>query len=238
MRILGFTLALLVASGSPLLAEPPSELDGHLAAWERSMKSTKSLAVSFDMVREEAVFKRQRRYKGQAVLMQPNLIRCSLQSTDSPSDYESYICNEKSMFIYSFAAKSVTEFPASFYAEFRQLRFDMVMGMTVSDSKKRFATTLIEPAAEGLVTLRVASTRAEDKKLFQSAQVSLRPPEAKTPLAPHIVSKVVLWKPNGDIETWSFRDHKHNVPQITPEAFRYEPPGKGWKEARWQPLKP
>jgi TIGR03009 family protein len=225
---LGFSVMLLFGTRLPA----QEELDRHLAGWERAMKETKSLGLHFEVVRETAVFKKQEKSTGQAALLQPNRIRCSIQ--DKNGELSAYICNQKSIFLYNFAAKTVSELPTA-GANLPKRMFDLVVGMTAADSRKRYQISLLKSDSDRFVRFNLRPIADADKKQFEFIRLSLNSPSVKEPLVPYRTAEIVLQKMDGDVETWTFSKQQVNLPQIEPKLFEFESPsGRGWTIHRMQ----
>jgi TIGR03009 family protein len=94
--ICSIVAAILMAANAQVPAL--TNLDAHLAAWEKKTKSLENFHSQFQLNIKDAVFKRERSYSGTMLVMKPNLARMRREDLANPRDYEAWIWNEKAAY--------------------------------------------------------------------------------------------------------------------------------------------
>src|SRR5262249_47115584 len=139
--------------GTPIPpAAPPAkaadpQLDAHLAQWEKKMTSVVNVRTEITLKRTDVVFKRDTNFKGVVLCMKPNLAILRLDNVADPTttDYEAYICDGKSVYVYEGLKKTITEIkiPQN-QAGVDNLMLDFLAGMKAKDVKERFDINLFK----------------------------------------------------------------------------------------------
>jgi TIGR03009 family protein len=243
MRPVGITLATLLVLASVSWGQPPAppgvpgmppgapgvappadpKLDPHLREWEKRMVNVKNFAALVEVKRTDAVFKKERKYGGdkdsRVLCMKPNLAVLRLNDPTNPKNYEAYICNGKSVYEYSGATQTITEYkiPAGAAAgSSDNLMLDFLSGMRADDVKRRFNITLFNEDAN-YIYLDIKPILGKDQQEFKQIRFALYSPR-HTKVA-YLPAQVWMMKPNRDTEEWTFADPQTDVPGITPQVF-------------------
>lgn len=258
MRPVGLTLAGLILVGLAAQAQPPGsgpgvpvtpgatvppapppatdpKLDAHLAGWERTMQGVGTFYAALDVKKTESVFKKERKYSGSVLCMKPNFARLRLDNVGDPTkaDYEAYICNGRSIFEYNGLLKTITEYklnPNPGAGGGDHLILDFLGGMKAADAKRRFQMTLFKED-EFYIYLDIRPLLASDRQEFEQVRFALFGPGVKGQHTPYVPAQVYILKPNGDTESWTFKDQRTQVPGVNEKAFEYVPiPGWQFKQ--------
>ncbi len=211
---------------APPVAGAPSALDMHLMNWERSMGSVKNFHVEIAMTKKDAVFQREKKYKGVVLCMKPNyaILRLENLGDATKQDYEAYICNGKSVFQYSGVEKTITEYKipnaaANPGAGTDNLMLDFLSGLRADDAKKRFDISVFKED-QHYVYLDIKPRFAKDAQDFVQLRMALFGPNTKVAYLP---CQVLKTDPKGDTELWVFSNHQVNLPGIEPNVFEFKP---------------
>jgi TIGR03009 family protein len=210
--------------GAPPAAPADPKLDAHLKGWEQKMGGVINFWAEIEMVRTDAVFKKDRKYGGggtSVLCMKPNFARLRLVNAADPKDFEAFICNGKFVYHYEGLTATVTEYPIAANAAAGasdNLMLDFLSGMKAGDVKKRFEISLFKED-EHYVYLDVKPVLGKDKQEFLQLRFALYGPATKFAYLP---AQVWLMKPNGDTELWSFKNPQTGIPGIGADKFQYE----------------
>jgi len=241
MRPVGMTLAALVLAALAAPAQPPApppvagqvpadpRLDEHLNGWQKTMGGLTNFHATFELTKTEAVFKKNRQYKGSVLCMKPDFARLRQDSETDKADYEAYISNGKAIYAYNGLEKSVTEFklnPAAGAAGADNLMLDFLKGMNAAVAKQRFQIALFKEDAT-YVYLDIKPVLGKDKQEFEQVRFALLGPGVKAPFTPYMPAQVWVLKPNGDTELWKFGGQQTNIPGVDAKSFQYVEI-KGW----------
>ncbi len=60
---------------------------------------------------------------------------------------------------------------------------------------------------------------AADRQEFEQIRIALMGPKVKAPLVPYSPAQLYILRPNGDTESWRFKETRWNVPGVTEKAF-------------------
>jgi len=214
--------------------------------------------ASFTLTRREAAFNKERQYTGSVLHMKPRFLRFRIENTTNPNDYEAYIVNETSVFEYRGSVKTITEFQlagpdklppiqeinldkqannliyqffvsgALSFARLNNHAGLLMLGeVTAKDLRNRYTITLFKKDPN-YVYLELVPKRAVDQQEFERIRLALYGPDVKAPYTPYAVAQVYFGKPNGDTESWHFKEYTWNAPDIDEKAFQFVPI-KGWK---------
>jgi TIGR03009 family protein len=250
MRSAGFLSVLLAASvvsaqppavpGQPVTPVPPPaaakaadpKLDAHLAAWEKKMAGVTNVRTEIELKRTDNVFKKDTNYKGVVLCMKPNFAVLRLENAADPTkaDYEAYLCDGKSLYVYEGLKKTVTEItiPQN-QAGVDNLMLDFLAGMKASVAKQRFDITLFK-ADEYYIYLDVKPLRPADQREFKQLRLALYGPGPATAKFAYLPAQVFMLKPNDDTEVWKFTNTQVDVPGVDATKFKYVPiKNKDWK---------
>jgi TIGR03009 family protein len=243
MRYVGWNLAAFLAvvvlalADDPLQSQPPGavqppaadpKLDAHLEGWANRMGGLNNFAAKFDLTRTDAVFRKERKYGGNILVMKPTFARLRLENALNKADYEAFICNGKALYHYDGNAKAITEYPlnANPAAGGGNLMLDIVRGMSAQQAKQRFEITLFKEDAN-YVYLDIKPRLGADQQEFQQVRFALLGPNVKPPHTPYLPAQAWMMKPNGDTELWNFSDMQTNIPGINNQPFEFVPI-EGW----------
>jgi len=243
MRSAGMVLAAVLVAALTVQGQPPggtvpglppppgaadSALDAHLGHWANLMGKATNFSAQFDLTRTDAVFRKDRQYKGSVLCMKPNRARMSIGSITDKSDYEAYICNGKSLFQYEWKLKKITEIPLTPGAGDSPM-LDFLGGMTAAAAKKRFVITQFNPDDKNYVYFDIKPTLPKDKQEFEWIRLCLYGPNVPAGLTPYLPAQMYMLKPNGDSEMWKFSKQTLDVAGITEKVFQFEQPkDQGW----------
>jgi len=232
MRSAAFALFALIAlplnftAAQPPAAAPPADaakLDAHLAAWEKAAAGLTSFRVDVALTRKDVISGKSYQFSGSALCMTPTFARMRLDYAADPKDYEAFICNGKSLYVYNGSAKTVTEHklpdpktePAG---ATDNLVLDFLFGMKAKAFKERFDVHFLGED-ENYVYIDIKPVLAKDKQEFERIRIALYGPNTKSPYLPALIIAV---RPNQDIEDWKFTKPQLAVPGIGAKEFQYE----------------
>ncbi len=111
---------------------------------------------------------------------------------------------------------------------------DFLGGMKAADVKRRFQIAIFKPDPN-YVYLDIKPLLAKDQQEFEQVRFALYGPAVKPPYTPYFPAQMFMVKPNGDTETWVFKNQQTQVPKVDQAAFQFVPI-KGWdvKQAQIQ----
>ena len=170
-------------------------VEQHLGAWETKMSGVTNLRTEISLKRTDAVFKKETNYSGVVLRLKPSHVVLRLDNADDPTkiDYEAYICDGKSVFVYSGLQKTVIEFKLPLnQGRPDNLLFDMLFGVTAADMKERFDISVFKTDAH-YVYLDIKPRSDKDKHDFTHLRLALYGPgeaTAKFAYLPAQVSEV------------------------------------------------
>jgi TIGR03009 family protein len=266
MRLVGFTVTALLAAALAASAQPPvappgvpgsppppavlpaaqpdPKLDAHLKEWEKRMGGVINYSADIELVRTDAVFKKERKYGGgpknnsRVLCMKPNLAILRLENATNPVDYEAFICTGQHVYEYSGLQKTVTEYtlaPGAGPGASDNLMLDFLSGMKAEDVKKRFNITLFKED-QYYVYLDIKPILPKDQQEFTHVRFALYGPATKFAYLP---AHVWMMKPSQDTELWKFTNPQTDLQGITKDVFKYTPvPGWEFKRAPAGPPTP
>lgn len=249
MRSAGFLFVLIATSvvsaqppvvpGRPVqpIAQPAAKpadprLDAHLDAWEKKMVNVKNVRTEIALKRTDVVFKKDTNYKGVVLCMKPNFAVLRLDNAADPTktDYEAYICDGKSLYVYEGLKKTITQItiPQN-QAGVDNLMLDFLAGMKAVEAKKRFDITLFK-TDEYYIYLDVKPLRPADQREFKQLRLALYGTGPATAKYAYLPAQVFMLKPNDDTEVWKFTNTQVDVPGVDAKAFKFVPiNNKDWK---------
>jgi TIGR03009 family protein len=251
MRSAGFLSVLIAASvvsaqppavpgqpvrPAPAAKAPDPKLDAHLGAWEKKMSGVHNVHTKIELKRTDNVFKKDTNYKGVVLCMKPNLAVLRLDNAADPTkaDYEAYICDGKSLFVYEGLKKTITEIPIpQNQAGVDNLMLDFLAGMKANVAKQRFDITLFK-TDEYYIYLDVKPLRPADQREFKQLRLALYGPGPATAKFAYLPAQVFMLKPNDDTEVWKFTNTQVDVPGVEAKAFTFKPI-PGWKQQKAPP---
>jgi TIGR03009 family protein len=258
MRSAGFLSVLLAASvvsaqppavpGRPVTPAPPPaaaakapdpRLDAHLDAWEKKMSGVVNVRTEISLKRTDVVFKKDTNYTGVVLCMKPNLAVLRLDNAADPTktDYEAYICDGKSLYVYEGLKKTVTEIkiPQN-QAGVDNLMLDFLAGMKAKDAKQRFDISLFK-TDDYYIYLDIKPLRPADQREFKHLKLALYGPGPATAKFAYLPAQVFMLKPNDDTEVWKFTNTQIDLAGVDAKAFKFVPiPGWKQQQAPQQPM--
>jgi TIGR03009 family protein len=209
-------------------------LDRHLNAWEEKTADVTKLRAEFTLKRTDAAFKKDTNYRGVMLWMKPNFFVMRLDNAADKTDYESYICDGKAVYIYSGLQKTLTQIDLPPKWPFQRLMtdipvLDLFTRMKAKDAKERFDITLFK-TDDHYLYLDIKPRLSKDRQEFEQLRVALHGPGTATEKFAYLPAKVYILKPNGDSESWKFTNPQVNLPGVDAKAFQFvEIKDKGWK---------
>ncbi len=228
MRFAGFTLAALLVAATVGLAQPPAKpadpkLDEHLVAWEKKMTSVVNLRTEIALKRTDAIFKKETNFGGPSsvvLCMKPNFAVLRLDNMADKEDYEAYICDGKSLYLYDGKGKTITQIdiPQN-QPGVDHLMLDFMAGMKAKDVKARFDINLFK-TDEHYIYMDIKPLRPNDQREFAHLRLALYGPATKFAYLP---AQVYMLKPNGDSELWKFTNPQVDIPGVAPANFKFVP---------------
>jgi len=97
-------------TATPVALQPPDpKVVAHFKAWEAKMAGLENLYTTCEVTREEILLRKKKQYTGSVVVMKPNLARMRIVAANDPNDYEAYLCDGKSVFVYEGLRKVLTQ---------------------------------------------------------------------------------------------------------------------------------
>ncbi len=221
----------------------------HLLGWEKVMQgatnfvSEKGTKTEFDARNQST-----KTFDTKIWCLKPNMASMRLTRVplagqkQDPNEFETYICDGRSVFQYEGVIKTVTEHPlgpAGGIGDNLLLEF-MSGSISARQAAQRFSIEWVKPDDPTYLILELTPLLGNDQKEFEKMTLVLVKPGLAAPLnqlayLPRL-TKVV--KPNAQaIETWDFPMPLLNAAKgdgqlIVPADFKYVPPGKDWKVAK------
>lgn len=249
MRSAGFIFAALLIAASVVSAQPPAvpgqplpppappqakptdaTLDGHLAEWEKKMSSVKNVHTEIALKRTDVVFKKETNLTGSVLCLKPNYAILRLENAGDPTkaDYEAYICDGKSVYVYEGLKKTVTkiDIPQN-QPGVDNFMLDVLAGMKAKDAKERFDITLFK-SDEHYIYLDIKPLRPADQRDFKQLRLALYGPGQATAQFAYLPAQVFMLKPNDDTEVWKFNNTKVDIPGVNEGLFKFKEMPKGW----------
>jgi TIGR03009 family protein len=234
----------------PVTALTPEQLqviEGVLKTWEADAKSLQSLYVQFEETHEDAIFKKQTKFMGEAkVLKMPTgtyglRLEIYALGADGKADYskmkQKYVCSGPWMYEFK---------PESRIILFRRLDninikpddgpFAFVMGMNMADANKRFKLDIAQQDKDW-TWLRVEPRTEQDNRDFTLAMLGLVNYANVT--TPKFFPLQIKWRePGKNVRTWTFKQVIRNDPsKVTAMDFTIEEDKKrGWQLKEAPPL--
>jgi TIGR03009 family protein len=257
MRSASFIFAALLIAASFASAQPPAvpgqpippaalaakpadpKLDAHLVEWEKKMVGVTNVRTEISLKRTDSVFKKDTNYTGVVLCMKPNLAILRLDNAADPSktDYEAYICDGKSVYVYEGLKKTITEIkiPQN-QAGVDNLMLDFLAGMKAKDAKERFDITLFK-TDEHYIYLDIKPLRPADQREFKQLRLALYGPGPATAKFAYLPAQVYMLKPNDDTEVWKFSNTQADIAGVKPESFKFTDI-PGWTKQKAPPPPP
>jgi TIGR03009 family protein len=218
-----------------LIAPPPrssasatlnEQLDAHLKGWKQAAASIANYRIELKMRRLDPVMAGgnavPKDYTGTVLGMGPNHLRLRFDNAANLQDFEVYIRNDKSLYVYNGLDKTVTECKPGqwLYAGVTNNPvFGVLSGALAKDLKDRFDLKLFKED-QYYIYLDIKPKLAKDQQDFQQLRLALYGP--KTDFA-YLPAQVYMVKPNGETEQWKLTKPMTNIPNLDPrKVFEYE----------------
>ncbi|VTR95605.1 Outer membrane lipoprotein carrier protein LolA OS=Isosphaera pallida (strain ATCC 43644 / DSM 9630 / IS1B) GN=Isop_0586 PE=4 SV=1 [Gemmata massiliana] len=238
-----------VPQAPPPVAVDPV-LDPHLRAWEEKVAGLTNLRAEVSLTRTDAVFKKTTMFggSGSVVLwMKPNYVVFRINNSDDPAktDYEAFICDGKSLYLYSGLAKTITAIKLPLNAEVNwpwnrlltpNPALEVLSGMKAKEMKERFDIKLTK-SDENYLYWDVKPRSDEDKRAFAHLRLALYGPGPNTAKLSYLPAQAYVLKPNGDTEVWKFTNPQIDLPGVEAKHFQFVDI-KGWKVQQIPPTPP
>lgn len=237
--------AILLAQGTP---QPPvdpngAKLDQVLAGWEKAMTGLQSLSVECERTTKDKVFSTNDKYKGTAKFLKSAQAnqgsRASLELFKDVNGklnmdrYEKYICT--GTFVYEFDPGNkvirVHNLPPPKQGQVGDDNLlTFLFGMKAADAKLRYQLGYVPAEDKWYHYLKIQPKQAQDKADFQEVRLAILQSN-------FLPAQVWFLRPNGNEETWNFRNVQ---PNAAVKAAEFEAPAlpKDWKVQRSQDQKP
>jgi TIGR03009 family protein len=225
-------------------AAPDPKVVAHFKAWETKMAGLQNLYTTCEVTREEAILRKKKQFTGSVVVMKPNLARMRIEAANDPKDYEAYLCDGKSIYVYDGSKKVVTQhvIPAGAVGGGGDnLLMDFMSGkLTADDAFRRFDIKLLTPAKPdpNYIFFEIKPRFPRDKQDFETLKLVLFSPELPKELQylAYLPRMIVTASTNNErIETWSFTNPQPDVQGYTKEHFKPVDPGKDWQKVMGNP---
>lgn len=237
----------------PVTAEKPTDpvLEGHLLAWEKKVAEVRNVHTKITLKRIDPVFKKNADYTGSLLCMKPRYVILRLDKANDPAkaDYEAYIYDGKSLYVYEGTRKTITaikapdapapESPKSPLALLTQKleRFlwpsnNPVLALltepTAKDITERYDVKLFK-TDEHYIYLDIKPLRSTDQREFKQLRLALYGPGEPTAGLAYLPAQLYVLRPNGDSEIWKFSDTRVDVPNVNADVFKFNKSiPKGW----------
>ena len=252
---------LLVAPLAAAQAPPPAaaparqpqpvtqELWNHLLAWEGVMKGATNFVSEKGTKTETHNVKRiTKQFEATIWCLKPNLARMRLDrippanGKPDPNDFQTYICNGRSVWEYDGNVKTVTEYPlgpGGGVGDNLLLEF-MSGSITARQAVGRFDIEWIKRDDPTYLYLVLTPHLERDRMEFEKLTLVLVRPglagaAGKLAYLPRIAELV---KPNNEAtERWDFPEPMINAAKVTGQQiglndFQHVKPGAGWREVK------
>jgi TIGR03009 family protein len=228
----------------PVTAAKPVDpgVEAILTDWEKRVAELSNVRTEILLKRTDAAFKKETNYKGVVLWMKPNYAVMRLDNTDdaTKADYEAYICDGKSVYVYNGLTKTITEIKLPPEGLFHWLSasnnsmFALLTEPKAKEITERFDVTIFK-SDEHYVYLDIKPLRADDRKEFQHLRIALY--NAKLEKYAFLPAQVYVLRPNGDSEAWKFINPQVDIPGVAPANFAFVPV-KGWSGGKLPPPPP
>ncbi len=219
-----------VVEAKPVKPADPA-LDFILTRFAEKTARVNSVRAEVSLKQTEAALKREYEYVGVMLCMKPNYAVLCLDNVadEAKIDYAAFICDGKSVYAYSGKDKTitVTKLPEGGLWTDTNPIFSVLAGMKPADATVRFDIAVFK-TDEHYVHLDIKPKTEADRRVFQSIRLALHVYSPRTEKIAFMPAKLHILAPNGDTETWTFKNHQADLPGIDEKAFRFVPI-KGWK---------
>ena len=239
-------------SGNPGFNPPSSsqeidpQLDRILLDWEKKMNGIDKLSVECIRKQKEAINQTVEMHQGYARLLKPKYVLLDLQEVpeksnkkSDPSNRELYTSDGKTLNEYSLREKKVIIHQLAQNREIGEENalLGFIFGMKAVNLKKWYGLKL-EKMDANYIYVRLYPRRPSDMQEFKEAQIVFFAPgivnnitdaKLKQKIADSIYlpARLLLWKPNGNENTWLFKNYDLHS-NLAPNSFNIPIP-KDWK---------
>lgn len=224
------------------------QLAVHLKGWEARAAGVVNVRAEVELTRTDALTQKVTRFRGPFLHMKPGsaVLRLDNVADKTGADYEAYIRNGETVYAYSGAAKTVTEFrvgaaPAAEGdplerrlarlfrpAVFEHVALELLTGARGGNWSERFEIALVK-TDENYVYLDLKPRTDRDRAAVRHLRLALYGPGPNTAKTAYLPAQVYVQRPNGDTEVWKFTNPQVNVAGVEPKHFRYVEVGEpGW----------
>lgn len=221
-------------------AKLPQDLQTHLLAWEKRTTGLQTMYVDAERDVTRTLENKVTKFKGSIRCMKPNLAYLRMDNIAKKEDFEAYICDGKSVFVYMGLEKTVMQHPIPPGGKGNvgdNLLLEFMSGaMTAADVAARFALKLLKED-QHYVYLQVMPQLDKDKREFDSLILVLY--GAKVQGLEYLPAKVQMKLNNGQVvDEWTFMRPMANPAGIRATDFAYVAPPKDWQVKTADPKRP
>lgn len=224
----------------PSVAEKPLDpaVEAHLVAWEKKIAGLTNVRAEVSLRRTDVVLKKETNYNGVVLCLKPNYLIMRLDNPTDPTktDYEAYIHDGKSWYIYEAKKKTITEVKVPVDPSLRWLWsgdtpvLDLLTTPRAKAISERFEVRLFK-TDDHYVYLEFQPRLDKDAREFKQLRLALYGPGEATAKVAYLPAQLYILKPNGDSEAWKISSPQVDIPGVRPQDFKKaEIPG--WKVER------
>lgn len=187
-------------------------------------------------------------YEATIWCLKPNLARMRLDrlppvgQKPDPNDFQTYICDGRSVFEYEGPTRTVTEYQLGANGGVGDnLLLEFMSGsITARQAGERFGINWLKPTDPTYLYLELTPRLPKDKAEFEKMTLVLVKPGLPGAAAgqAYLPRMAQLVRLNGqEVETWDFPNplvnaQKAGGQQIGPKDFAFVQPGQGWKTVK------
>ena len=243
------------AAPQPQQRQMDPQLWGHLQAWEGVMKGANNfVSEKGTKVETNELLKSHKTCEATIWCLKPNMARMRLdrlpppgQPAD-PSDFNTYICNGRSVFEYEGLTRTMTEYPLGPNGGIGDnLLLEFMSGsITARQAAERFGIEWVNQNDPTYLILELTPLEKKDQAEFEKMTLVLVRPGLAPPLntLAYLPRMAKLMKEtNNKSETWDFPAPMLNAAKaggkpISPADFQKVEPGKDWRVKKNAPQPP
>lgn len=200
------------------------------------------MRVDLELTTTDAVFKKERQYKGGLIFLKPHFMILRIENANDPTrtDYEVAVYNGEALYQYSGLEKTVTEWklPAkSLMAELpeplswpqwfdRKIMVSSIVhlgqalsGIASTGFRDRLDLHVFR-RDDNYLYLKMTQKRKLSRPSGELRMSIFKPEKGDLAFLPR---QVLVKRDNGDKELWNFSNHVINPPDVNESAFQYKP---------------
>jgi TIGR03009 family protein len=204
----------------------------HLKAWEAKNKGLGSLYSECEFATKDEVRQRESKYAGSLMCMKPNLAMMRIDNVANKADFKMYVADGQAVHEFLATNKTKTTYkipPGGKGGVGDNLLMEFMSGsMTADDAIQRFDIKL-DKEEDYYVHLKISPRLEKDRNEFDTMILVLYSQKLAERKWDYLPAVCRISKNGGqEIDTWTFKDHKTNLPNITKDKFVAPALPAGW----------